>query len=251
MERICVAAFSFFMYFCIACINLRIMNSMFEILMDLPLFQGVSRDKLSELIEKTPFHFLKFADGDEVVAAGSPCTHVKFIISGEVKVVMPCRYLRVKVSQVLSSPNVLGHDYLFGRRTDYPYDVRSHGDCGILQITKPDFINILHSDNIFLFNMLNILSRNSQKNAEELLSLSAGSVSERFAYIVVSLTQHNAKDIKILYKQKDMCSLLGIQRSSFINAMDKLKDAGVIDYTLSEIMVNDRRVLFDIMRAAE
>ena len=28
------------------------MNSMFEILMDLPLFQGVSRDKLSELIEK-------------------------------------------------------------------------------------------------------------------------------------------------------------------------------------------------------
>ena len=68
MERICVAAFSFFMYFCIACINLRIMNSMFEILMDLPLFQGVSRDKLSELIEKTPFHFLKFADGDEVVA---------------------------------------------------------------------------------------------------------------------------------------------------------------------------------------
>ena len=68
---------------------------------------------------------------------------------------------------------------------------------------------------------------------------------------MVSLTQHNAKDIKILYKQKDMCSLLGIQRSSFINAMDKLKDAGVIDYTLSEIMVNDRRVLFDIMRAAE
>ena len=54
-----------------------------------------------------------------------------------------------------------------------------------------------------------------------------------------------------MYKQKDMCSLLGIQRSSFINAMDKLKDAGVIDYTLSEIMVNDRRVLFDIMRAAE
>lgn len=227
------------------------MNSMYEILMELPMFQGVSRDKLSELIEKTPFHFLKYADGEEVVSAGNACTHIKFLISGEVMVEIPCRNLRIKIRETLSSPNVLGPEYLFGRKTEYPYNIYSRGECGILQIAKSDFINILHSDNIFLFNMLNILSRNSQKNAEELLSLSAGSVSERFAYIVVSLTQHNAKDIKILYKQKDMCSLLGIQRSSFINAMDKLKDAGVIDYTLSEIMVNDRRVLFDIMRAAE
>lgn len=37
------------------------MESMFEILMQLPLFQGVSRNKISELIEKTKFHFLKYA----------------------------------------------------------------------------------------------------------------------------------------------------------------------------------------------
>ena len=150
------------------------MNSMYEILMDLPLFQGVSRDKLSELIEKTPFHFLKYSDGEEIVALGDVCTHIKFVISGEVQMDLPCRNLRVKVSQVLSSPNVIGHDYLFGRKTIYPYNVISHGECGILQISKPDFINILHSDNIFLFNILNMLSRNSQNNVDELLSLSSG-----------------------------------------------------------------------------
>ena len=227
------------------------MNSMFEILMDLPLFQGVSRDKLSELIEKTPFHFLKFADGEEIVTAGSACTHVKFVISGEVKMTIPCRNLRVKVSQILSSSNVLGHDYLFGRRTDYPYDVYGNGECGILQISKPDFINILQSDNIFLFNILNMLSRNSQNNVEELLSLSTGSIFERFAFFVVSLTQRNAREVKILYKQKDLCTLLGIQRSSFINAMDRLQEQGVIDYTLSEILVKDRRALLDIVHSME
>ena len=46
------------------------MESIFEILMDLPLFQGVSREKLSELIEKTPFHFLKYADGEQIIASG-------------------------------------------------------------------------------------------------------------------------------------------------------------------------------------
>ena len=227
------------------------MNSMYEILMDLPLFQGVSRDKLSELIEKTPFHFLKFSDGEEVAVAGSACTHVKFVISGKVRMEIPCRNLRVRVIETLSSPNVFGHDYLFGRRTEYPYDVYSHGDCGILQISKSDFINILQSDNIFLFNILNMLSRNSQNNVDELLSLSSGSVFERFAFFVVSLTQHNARDIKLLYKQKDLCTLLGIQRSSFINAMDRMKEMGVIDYTLSEIKVLDRKVLLDIVHSSE
>lgn len=227
------------------------MNSMYEILMDLPLFQGVSRDKLSELIEKTPFHFLKYSDGEEIVALGDVCTHIKFVISGEVQMDLPCRNLRVKVSQVLSSPNVIGHDYLFGRKTIYPYNVISHGECGILQISKPDFINILHSDNIFLFNILNMLSRNSQNNVYELLSLSSGTIFERLAFFVVSLTRHGAKDIKITYKQKDLCTLLGIQRSSFINAMDRLKEIGVIDYSLSEIKITDRRAMLDMVHSID
>ncbi len=224
---------------------------MYEILMDLPLFQGVSRDKLSELIEKTPFHFLKYSDKEEIVSLDDNCTHIKFVISGKVLMELPCRKLRVKVSQVLAGPNVIGHDYLFGRKTVYPYSVSSYGECGILQISKPDFINILQSDNIFLYNILNMLSRNSQNNIDELLSLSAGTIFERLAFFVVSLTQHRASDIKIIYKQKDLCSLLGIQRSSFINAMDRLKEMGVIDYSLSEINVIDRQMMLDIVHASE
>ena len=96
-----------------------------------------------------------------------------------------------------------------------------------------------------------MLSRNSQNNVEELLSLSTGSIFERFAFFVVSLTQRNAREVKILYKQKDLCTLLGIQRSSFINAMDRLQEQGVIDYTLSEILVKDRRALLDIVHSME
>ena len=74
------------------------MESIFEILMDLPLFQGVSREKLSELIEKTPFHFLKYADGEQIIASGEPCTHVKFIISGAAIVDTASNQRRVTIS---------------------------------------------------------------------------------------------------------------------------------------------------------
>lgn len=227
------------------------MESMYEKLMELPLFQGVSRDKLSELIEKTPFHFVKYNKGQQVVTAGEVCTHIRFVISGDVRVDLTSSNKKVMVSETLSGPDVIGVDYLFGRNTFYPFNATALTDCGILQIVKADFINILMSDKVFLFNILNILSRNSQKGTFGIMALSSGSIAERLAFIITSLTQRGSKDIKLTYKQKDLCSILGVQRSSLINALDRLENDGVINYSLSEIEVISRDALLDILHSEE
>lgn len=227
------------------------MESMYEKLMELPLFQGVSRDKLSELIEKTPFHFVKYNKGQQIVSANDNCTHIRFIISGDVRIDISSTNRRVAVSETLSGPDVIGADYLFGRNTFYPFNATALTECGILQIVKADFINILMSDKVFLFNMLNMLSRNSQKSTFGIMALSSGSIAERLAFIVTSLTQKGSKDIKIVYKQKDLCSILGVQRSSLIHALDKMNIDGVIDYTMTEIKVNSREALLEILHSED
>lgn len=219
--------------------------------MELPLLQGVSRDRLSELIEKTPFHFIKYTPGQQIVAINDECTHIKFIISGDVRIDIPSTNRRVMVSETLSGPNVIGADYLFGRNTFYPFNATAITECGILQIIKSDFINILMSDKVFLFNMLNIISRNSQKSTFGIMSLSSGSIAERLSFIITSLTQRGSKDITLTYKQKDLCSILGVQRSSLINSLAKMKEEGVIDYNLSEIKVLDRNILLEILHSEE
>ena len=54
---------------------------MFDILMGLPLFRGVTRERMAETVGMAKFHFLKYLPGETVVTAGDPCTHIKFIIS--------------------------------------------------------------------------------------------------------------------------------------------------------------------------
>ena len=227
------------------------MESMYDKLMELPLFQGVSRAQLSLLVEKTPFHFIKYEQGQQIIATNDVCTHIKFVITGDVRIDMPSANKRIIVSETLSGPDVIGPDYLFGRNTFYPFSVTALNDCGILQILKSDFTNILMSDKIFLFNMLNVLSRNSQKSTFGLMALSSGSIAERLAFIITSLTQRGSKDITISYRQKDLCTILGVQRSSLINALEKLKHDGVIDYTLFDIKVNSRDELLRILHSEE
>ena len=223
------------------------MNSMYQQLMQLPLFQGVSAEKITELVEKLPFHFLKFRNGEQIFAPGDPCTHMRFIVSGKVRLDMSFTNLRVTLSQTLETPHVLAADYLFGKETSYPFTAVASGPCGILQLRKSDYIKMLNSDKVFLFNILNYLSSGSQRNVSSLLMSRDGSVIERLAMLVDTLVVSGATDVMFRYKQKDICALLGTQRTTFISTLDKLCDMEIIDYDSNVMHVLDLRRMTDLL----
>lgn len=224
------------------------MNSMYEQLMQLPLFQGVSTEKITALVEKLPFHFLKFHNGDQIFAAGDQCTHIRFIVSGQVRIETQWSRLRVSMNQTLSTPHVLAAECLFGRKTVYPYTAVAQGSCGILQLLKSDYIKMVSSDKVFLFNILNYLSSGSQRNTASLLATKDGSVAERLAVLMDLLVVNGASDITLRYKQKDLSALLGTQRTTLIASLDKLTDLGLIDYDSNELRVLDIQGLINLIR---
>ncbi len=226
------------------------MNSMYEILMGLPLFKGVSRYKISEVVGMTKFHFLKYLEGETVVTAGDPCTHIIFIISGKLRVTIANSNNRFKVSQTLEAPNVLAPEFLFGRAPFYPCTAVALEPVSILQISKTDYTKILNSDEIFLFNFLNILSRNAQKAVDGILAITTGSLEERIAFWIISLTQPGGTDIALTCRQRDLYSLFRVQRTSFISTLDSLKERGIIEYDTNEIRINSRQSLLEILNTS-
>ena len=90
---------------------------MFDKLLTLPLFQGISKQSLSQLVEKYPCHFLKYTKGDTIIEHGDVCTHMRFVVSGSVNVVIESSKTKVELSQTLDAPEVIAPDYLFGRTT--------------------------------------------------------------------------------------------------------------------------------------
>lgn len=226
------------------------MDSMYEILMRLPVFNGVTYSRLEEIVGNTKFHFLKYLEGDKIIEAGEQCTHIKFIISGSARVSIVNSDGRFKVSQTLSMPDVIAPEYLFGKATRYPVSAVALEPTGILQIEKQDFLRILNTDPIFLINMLNILSVNAQRSVEGVLALTTGSLEERIAYWIVALTQRRGTDIVLSCRQRDLYSLFGVQRTSFIVTLDSMKQRGLIDYNQSEIMIKSRSEMLSLLNSA-
>lgn len=207
--------------------------------MQLPLFQGISAEKITSMVEKLPFHFLKFNNGEQIVSAGDPCTHVKFIVSGSVRLTTPFPTLRISLQQSLMSPHVLAPECLFGRENSYPYSVVSSGVSGILQLRKSDYIKMVGSDKVFLFNILNYLSTGSQRGPALTVSMKTGSVAERLALMLSMLVINGATDITLSYKQKDLCAMLCTQRTTIISTLDKLAEEGLLEYDSKRLHVLD------------
>lgn len=224
-------------------------SSMYEILMGLPLFNGVSRDCISQIIEKYKFHFLKYLPGEQIVMAGETCTHIKFVISGSVRSRIENADGRFKVSQTLTAPEVIAPEFLFGKATQYPCTVTAIEPTGILQISKAEYMEILKSDQIFMFNLLNILSLNAQRSIEGVLSMTTGSLEERIAFWITALTQNGGTDIVLTCKQRDLYALFGVQRTSFIATLDSMRERGIIEYDANEIKVISRRDLLKLLNA--
>lgn len=223
------------------------MDSMYKILMGLPLFKGVSYKKISEVIERTKFHFLKYTPGETIIEAGSQCTHLKFVISGKVRGSVTNATARFKVSQTLSAPDVIAPEYLFGMFTAYPCQVKAIEPTGILQIEKQEWMKILATDQVFQFNFLNMLSMNAQKAVEGVLALTSGSLEERIAFWVIALTQRGGTDIVVSCRQRDLYSLFGVQRSSFVAILESMKTRGLINYTANDINIVSRAEMLNLL----
>ena len=223
------------------------MNSMYETLMGLPTFAGASRQKLIELVGKYKFHFLKYAPGETIVSKGDPCTHLKSIITGQVRMTLANDSARFCVSQTLSAPDVICPDFFFGKTTTYPASVTALTDAGIMQIDKNDYLRIINSDPVFLFNYLNMLSLNAQLSVEGILALTSGDIAKRIAYWIAALTQKNGTDITLECRQRDLYAVFGVPRQSLVAALDSMQDQGLITYTTRVIKVTDRRRLIDAL----
>ena len=222
-------------------------NSMYENLMTLPLFKGISYARLSEIVGNTRLAFLKYLPGEPMLTAGDQCTHIKFIISGKIRMTIRNENDRVRVSQTLTAPAVISPDFLFGRHTQYPASATAIDTVSVMQIDKKDLVLLLQSDEIFLFNYLNILSTNAQKAVDGVLAITSGSLEERIAFWIIALTQMDSDEIVLTAKQRDLYSLFGVQRTSFIAALDSMHDLGILDYTPNEIRVHSRRALRSIL----
>lgn len=217
--------------------------TMYDTLLQLPLFQGMSKLELSEVIEKAKFHFQKFKEKELMFAQGEPCDKLVFILSGEVVAETVASCGTFSLLEYYDKPLIVEPCSLFGKRPSFKSSYTAQGTVGVLTIDKQYIYSVLDKYEVFRMNLFNLLSNKAEQLYEKVWAIDAQELEGRLIYFIRNLcsTSCGVKVLKV--KMEDLAKLLDDTRLNVSNVLNKWQEEGVIEMRRKEFVFRDIELL--------
>lgn len=216
---------------------------MYESLMCLPYFQGMSKDEITSILDKVKLIFTRYADGKRVIAQGTPCNSLTLLVRGSLtsKCVSPDG--RYTLIEELTPPFAFEPYSLFGLSPTYKNSYYANGECDILTIDKSYLFNEFSRYDIFMMNIMNILcQRVQQKNAQIWNARRMPMTEKIIEFIAVRAeSPEGCKTLQI--KMDDLADILDETRINISTALNKLQKCGLIELRRKEIHIPSFKLL--------
>ena len=219
------------------------MLSMYNILKQLSLFQGITTDHLTRILEVTPFDFRNYNEGEVVSQSGTTLDSLISVISGRVSVTSTvCG--RVSVIQTYEAPYTLPFHHLYGADTSATATVIADADkTGIMVMHKRDFRRILHENEVAMINALNILCTKAQRESHTADFCLETEPVLRLARWLQTFADRYAKETVFDATETAWTEVLQLDAASFWRSVAMLEGTRAIECVSGRIKLTDRYYL--------
>jgi len=221
----------------------------YETLLELPIFQGITTEQLTAILEKTPFHFRKFHAGETIVGRGDLSDRLRFILSGTVRHEMPTYSERILIAEEFSAPHTMPFYYLFGVQTTSPGMLTALTEVGVMELDKPHFLQLLQSNLIPLVNVLNMLSTHAQKQHLALDFTGKSNDLERLSSWLLAFTERKGQNTHVIATEDDWCQMLHMQPADFWRAVAVLEGKKIVESAGGVLKLIDRYGLRSVVNS--
>lgn len=202
--------------------------SMYDTLLGLPLFQGLSKAEFEQVLAKVRFDFSSVQNGTRFICAGDRCDCFVFLISGNAVSRRTSSDCIFSLSEKLSATLLLEPYSMFGMQPFFVKDYIAEGTAGILRVDKQYLYSELYKYSICRMNLLNMLSGRIQALESDLWNLAGCPLRERIIFIVRRLSDlpNGCKEVRV--KMDDFAGILGETRLNVSRTLNALQDEGLI-----------------------
>lgn len=133
-------------------------TKMFDTLLELPLFQGLSRDDLTRILESTHLTFSTLKRGATLFQQDDLCTGLTFVLDGELCQNTLSADRTWSVDEQLDSRSVIGLDVLYGSTRTHRHTYKSLCSTRLMQMDKRTAGALIGYFEVFRLNVLNRLT---------------------------------------------------------------------------------------------
>ena len=204
--------------------------------LDIPLFQGLEREEISEVLQK--FHGLikHFSKSDYIYLAGDCVENLCVVLDGTVQMIKEDIWGEKSIIANLGAGSVFAENFLgkLGDRSVVSYFVASDSEILMLPLGRALFeVNTASkASQRLMCNIVSILADNNTRLIEKTEILCKKTLrSKILAYLEQEERNNQSHQFTIPFNRTDLANYLDADRSALTRELARMKDEGIIDYT--------------------
>lgn len=219
------------------------METMFDTLLQLPLFQGLGHEDFTNIIEKVKLHFIKHNPGETLIREGKKCDQLLFIIKGEISSITTSFDKTITIVEQIEAPFVIEPHSMFGMNTNYVASYIAHTDVHTVSVSKSLVMSDLLSYDIFRLNYMNIISNRAQTLYGNLWKTPPTNIRQKFIhYLTIHVERTYGKKI-IKAKMEDIAGILNVTRLNISHTLNEMQEQNLLFLRRKEIEIPDMEKL--------
>lgn len=219
------------------------MNTMFDTLLQLPLFQGLAQEDLTCILGKVKLHFTKYKAGEVILKTGTTCDRFMFILKGEVASTTSSSDASYIFTEYLQAPLLIEPQSMFGMNTAYVSTYVAHDEVHTVSISKAFVLNELFKYEIFRLNYMNVISNRAQSLNARLWCKTEDSLEKRISAFILNHIERPVGEKFLKIKMEELALIVNDTRIGVSKALNGMQEEGLLELHRGEIMIPDARKL--------
>ena len=215
------------------------METMFDTLLQLPLFQGLCHEDFTSILDKVKLHFIKHKAGETIIKSGNPCTQLCFLLKGEISIVTNAKENIYTVIEQIEAPYLIEPQSLFGMNTNYASSYVAHTEVHTVCISKAFVLSDLFRYDIFRLNYMNIISNRAQTCYNRLWTKVPEKLEARIADFILSHIERPSGEKILKIKMEELANAINDTRLGVSKALNGMQEDGLLELHRGEIVIPD------------
>ena len=201
---------------------------MFQRLQELPLFQGLNLDDVSEIVAKVRFDFQQLSDNEEIVGQDSSCKQLIFVLKGDVNVEYIDPDRRYRFTEKVSAPIAIEPQNMFGMTQKYQRTYTCISSCQTLTIERAQFLSVMMNYPIVKINALNMVCNLLQRANKRLDTISHESADVKLVQFLRNNSLYPKGEKQLYTTMESLAEIFSETRLNVSRALKRLNQKGLM-----------------------
>lgn len=210
---------------------------MYENLLCLPYFQGMSKENITAILDKIKLEYHTCNDKETLCDKGEECNKFVLLTKGEITSLAESPDGTYTIEEEHTAPYAIEPYSIFGYNTAYNRRYISKGTSTILTIEKGYFFSEFTKQNIFTLNLLNLICRRVQLLNSSIWKYTPATIEGRIIAFIAKRCESTEGSKRVNIKMERLAGIICETRLNISRALNNLQNQGLLTLSRKEIYI--------------